>query len=84
MNGIFTAAGPEIQFAQFTAATAGVRCPPSGLQSRQPAATRSQAMPDDIVLTILKELRADAKDFCAGTRRNFGVALQRPSVLEAT
>ena len=41
-------------------------------------------MPDDIVLTILKELRADAKDFCAGTRRNFGVALQRTSVLEAT
>lgn len=41
-------------------------------------------MPEDIVLTILKELRADAKDFREETRRNFGVAFQRQSVLEAT
>ena len=41
-------------------------------------------MPEDIVLTILKELRADAKDFREETRRNFGVSFHRQSVLEAT
>lgn len=41
-------------------------------------------MPEDLVLTILMELRADAKDFREETRKNFGVSFQRMSVLEAT
>lgn len=41
-------------------------------------------MPEDIVLTILKEMRADVKDSREENRRNFGVAFHRLSVLEAT
>jgi Zn-dependent protease with chaperone function len=41
-------------------------------------------MPEDIVLTLLREIRADAKEAREENRRNFGVAFHRLSVLEAT
>jgi len=41
-------------------------------------------MAEDIVLTLLKEIRADGKDFREETRRNFGTAFHRLSVLEVT
>ena len=41
-------------------------------------------MPEDIVLTLLKEIRADAKDFREENRKSFGIAFHRLSVLEAT
>ena len=41
-------------------------------------------MPEDTVLTILMEMRSDVKDSREETRKNFGVAFHRQSVLEAT
>lgn len=41
-------------------------------------------MAEDIVLALLREIRADGKDAREETRKNFGIAFHRLSVLEAT
>jgi hypothetical protein len=41
-------------------------------------------MAEDMVLTLLREMRAEAKEARDETRKNFGVAFHRLSVLEAT
>lgn len=41
-------------------------------------------MAEDIVLTLLTEIRGDAKEFREETRKNFGNVFHRLSVLEAT
>lgn len=41
-------------------------------------------MAEDIVLTLLKEIRADARESREEIRKNFGTTFHRLSVLEAT
>jgi hypothetical protein len=41
-------------------------------------------MPEDVVLTLLRAIRADGREAREETHKNFGVAFHRLSVLEAT